>query len=187
MIGIDGLEFDALCEVVRTAQITPSSISGLMLDKSYFNDVIGTYMSYDVALKYPLYDQDIYARFYELLTAPVDGHRFVVPYNQATIEVTGRVTEVSDSQLKMDSGRVFWRELNFTIVANHPSKEMSLGETLARGRAPLPELAAVETGVIYMYTSTGWVRLNLETGAIYVYTSEGLVEQDWQDADAIVY
>lgn len=160
MIRIDGLDFDVKCEVERAAEMTPSSISGLMLDRSYFNDVIGTYMSYDLALKYPLYDQDIYARLYELLTAPVDGHLFTVPYNQATIEITGRVVDVSDARVEMDSGRQYWRELRFTIVANHPSRQMTLGEMLARGRSPLPELAAVQEGDIYTYTSTGWVKTN---------------------------
>lgn len=160
MIGIDGMRFDAKCEVLRTAEMTPSSISGLMLDKSYFNDVIGTYLSYEVTLKYPLYDQDVYARLYELLTAPVDGHRFVVPYNQATIEVTARVTEATDEPLEMDSGRTFWRQLRFTIAANHPSKQLSLGEVLARGRTPLPELSEVQVGDTYTYTSTGWVKMD---------------------------
>ena len=160
MITIDGLQFDAECEVTRTAEMTPSSISGLMLDKSYFNDVIGTYLSYDIELKYPLYDQDIYARLYEVLNAPVDGHRFAVPYNQATIELTGRVMSLSDNQVRLDSGRPYWRRLRFTIVANHPSKQMSLGEVLVRGRSPLPELAAVQEGDIYTYTSTGWVKTN---------------------------
>lgn len=158
MLTIDGLTFDVKCEVTRTSEMTPSSISGLMLDRSYFNDVIGTYLAYDVVLTYPLYDQDIYARLYEVLTAPVDGHRFIVPYNQATIEVTGRVTEVSDAQVTPDGGRAYWRQMSFTIAANHPSKQLSLGEVLARGRTPLPETAAVQEGDIYVYTSTGWVR-----------------------------
>lgn len=160
MLTIDGMTFDAECEVVRTSEMTPSGNSGLMLDRSYFNDVIGTFLAYDVTLRYPLHDQDIYARLYEVLTAPVDGHRFVVPYNQATIEVTGRVTGVSDERGKLDSGRPYWRALKFTIAANHPSKQMTLGELLARGRSPLPEVAAVQEGDIYTYTSTGWVKTN---------------------------
>ena len=50
MLTIDGVVYDVKVDVRRTAEMTASDISGLMMDKSYFNDVLGTYICTDVAL-----------------------------------------------------------------------------------------------------------------------------------------
>ena len=44
MLTIDGVVYDVKVDVRRTAEMTASDISGLMMDKSYFNDVLGTYL-----------------------------------------------------------------------------------------------------------------------------------------------
>ena len=36
--SIDGLEWQYPCQITREAKLTASDISGMMLDKSYFND-----------------------------------------------------------------------------------------------------------------------------------------------------
>ena len=38
--SIDGLEWNVPCQIERTSEMTPSEISGMLLDKSYFNDVV---------------------------------------------------------------------------------------------------------------------------------------------------
>ncbi len=122
MLTIDGVIYDVKIEVTRTSVLTASDISGLLLNKHYFFDVIGTYMQYDVTFKYPLFDQAKYAAIYEVLNAPVSGHTFVLPYNQGTLTVNARVESVSDRWKEMDSGRTYWENATFTIIANEPSK-----------------------------------------------------------------
>lgn len=157
LLTIDGMTYNVPCEVRRTAEISASEISGLMLDGSYFNDVLGTYLTYELSFTYPLYDQDRYAAVIEKLTEPVDGHTFVLPYNNGVVTVTARVETVSDEFVHLDSGREFWRETRFEIIANHPTRAMSLGEALTRGRTVLPEIAEPHDGDTYTYVNGQWV------------------------------
>lgn len=157
MLRIDGVDYDVKCEIVRTAEITASDISGLMLDKSYFNDVLGTFLQYDIDITHPLYNQGKYWSLFEVLTDPVEAHEFVLPYNGGVIKITGRVTTASDVQVQLESGRTFWKDLKFTVIANHPTRALTLTETLTRGRAPLPEAASPAIGDSYIYTAEGWV------------------------------
>lgn len=157
MFSIDGITWDVPCDIEREAAITASDISGLMLDKSYFNDVLGTYMSYTVKIAVPLDMRDEYAQIYEALTNPVDGHLFVMPYNGSTIEITARVTEVSDVYVRLAGGQVYWKGIQFTCVANYPTKAMTLGEMVVTGRAPFPDVADPSEGDTYTYSNGAWV------------------------------
>lgn len=160
MITIDGVVWSVPCDITREAEVRPSEISGLMLDRSWFNDVIGTYMSYTVSIAVPVTLRDLYEQIYEILTGPVDGHAFMLPYNNGQIAVTGRVQGVKDELVRFPGDVNHWKGIVFTIISNAPTKYYTLGELLARGRSPLPEIAAVQEGDIYTYTSTGWVKTN---------------------------
>lgn len=140
------------------AEVRPSGISGLLLDKSYFNDVIGTYMQYTVSLAVPIDRPADYGAIYEALTDPVDGHVFALPYNQDIIEITGRIASVSDVYVRLPNGGVYWKGLRFTIEANHPVKSMALEETLARGRTMVPEVMSPEVGDTWTWDGTEWVK-----------------------------
>ena len=157
MIIIDGVAWSVPCDIVRTAEIKPSQISGLMLDKSWFNDVIGTYMSYTVSLAVPVTLRDLYAQIYELLTDPVDGHTFVLPYNGSTVTITGRVQNVKDALVRFPGDINHWKGVSFTIIANHPTKAYSLSEAITRGRKPLPEVSMPQEGDAWHYTDGAWV------------------------------
>lgn len=157
MFSIDGLTWDIPCDIERTAEISASEISGLMLDKSYFNDVLGTYMKYTVTLAVPMNMKNEYIQIYEAITNPADGHVFVLPYNDSTITITARVESISDVYVRLANGGVYWKGIRFSIIANHPSKAMTLGQMVVAGRAPLPNVADPQIGDSYTYTSGGWV------------------------------
>ena len=161
MITIDGYEWPVPCDIERTAEVTPSEISGMMLDRTYFNDVLGTYMRYSVSLAVPPTMESDYSALYETLTDPVDAHTFVLPHNQSEIEVTGRVDSVQDTLVYTVSHKQYWKGIKFDITANHPSKRMSLGEVLSIGRSPMPEAIGVPIGAIYERVESGWERLEL--------------------------
>ena len=154
--SVDGLPWDIPCRIERTAAMTASEISGLLLDKSYFNDVLGTYLRYDITVVVPKGYESAYDALYEKLTEPVDAHAFVLPYNSGTITVTGRVENVRDVWRRVPGGGNCWVGTAFTVAANHPTKELSLGEVITRGASPLPSGEAVQTGASYTYTSDGW-------------------------------
>lgn len=157
MISIDGYEWNVPCDVQRTADITPSDISGLMLDKTYFNDVLGTYFTFDVTMAVPpSMAQDYYA-LYDTLTDPVDAHVFIMPYNDSSIQITARVEQVTDVLVYTVSQKQYWKGVHFTIIANHPTKTMDINEVLTRGVSPLPEIYQVAAGTTYTATDDGWV------------------------------
>lgn len=157
MFSIDGITWDIPCSIEREAAISASDISGQMLDRSYFNDVLGTYMSYTVRIAVPLNMRDEYTQIYEALTNPVDGHLFVMPYNDSTIEITARVSTVSDVYVRLAGGQVYWKGIQFTCVANYPTKAMTLGEMVVTGRAPFPDVAEPSEGDTYTYSNGAWV------------------------------
>ena len=158
MFTIDGVEWDIPCKIERTAEIKESELSGLMLDKSYFSDPVGTYMKYSIGIAVPFGMDQEYEAIYELLTDPVDGHSCVVPYNRGTITITGRIVTVSDVYVKMPNDKNYWRNTKFDIIANAPTKTLSLDEVITRGRAPMPDLDDGEIGDTWTYTSSGWIR-----------------------------
>ncbi len=147
--------------------MTSSEISGLLLDKSYFNDVIGTYMRYTLRLAVPFGYEDEYSAIYKQLTEPVDGHQFVFPYSGQTIQVTGRVQNIQDIWVRMPGGTSHWKGIAFEVVSNHPSKTMSLGQVLTRGMAPLPDESDIEVGTAYVYTANGWEEMESTEGTYY--------------------
>ena len=81
MFSVDGIEWPYPCTVERAAELKLSDISGLMMDGTIFNDVLGTYMQYRLKLAIPLTDMDAGNAIYEKLTEPVEGHTFIFPYN----------------------------------------------------------------------------------------------------------
>lgn len=122
MFTVDGVTWSIPCDIKRVAKITESDVSGLLLNKTYYSDVIGTYMQYEVALiPNPANLSDYYA-LYELLTQATGDHTFVFPYNGSTVSLTARVSDVSDVYVRRSNGARMWKGMSFTITANTPSK-----------------------------------------------------------------
>lgn len=121
MLVIDGNDYDDIVVgIKRKAELRASDVSGFLLDGDYFNDVIGTYMSYDVQVAIPKGNEGTYTVLYQTLTDPVESHTFELPYNQGTIEFVGRVNVVSDEYLGDRNGVILWRRITFTVIANEP-------------------------------------------------------------------
>jgi hypothetical protein len=159
--SVDGVVWPVECKIARTSEVRSSDISGWMMDGSYFNDVEGQYLSYDVELVCPYDKRGEYAQLYEVLTAPVDGHSFVMPYNEGAITLTARVESVGDLRYPTPDGGSYWAGVKFSIAANGPTRYMDLDEVLTRGRAPLPELSEGTVGDAWIYTAaSGWVHTN---------------------------
>lgn len=157
MFSIDGIEWDIWCEISRVSEMTASEISGMLLNKQFFNDVLGTWLKYDVSIVVPYGKEDDYAELYEALTQPVSGHTFVFPYNNGTVQINGRIGQISDIYERMPSGQNYWRGIKFTVISNAPTKTMSLSEVLTVGASPFPTSASVTVGSIWQYTADGWV------------------------------
>lgn len=158
LLTIDGVQFDIKAKLKRVADVRESDISGQMADKSYFSDVYGTYLTYQLSLTYPLYDQGVYARLYELLTAPLGNHTFILPYNGQSVTINGKVSTATDDYEEREGGRhKYWRDLNVTIAANNPTKTTTLGEVISMGRPAMPEDMDASEGDTYVWHNGAWV------------------------------
>lgn len=156
--SIDGFEWDIPCTIERTAELESSEISGMLMNKQYFNDVLGTWMRYTVSIAVPKGKEAEYDTLYEILTAPVDGHVCVFPYNQSQIAITARIDVVSDKYVRLPNDRTIWRHTKFECIANHPSKEMGLTDVITTGMTPSPEPPSAATGDLYEKTAYGWIQ-----------------------------
>ena len=152
--SIDGLEWTIPCQVERTSEMRASEISGVLLDKSYFNDVIGTYIKYNISIAVPLNMTQEYENLYDLITQPVESHDFVLPYGQTTVTITGRVTDVSDQYVYIDGQKNYWKGFRFSVLSNHPTKEVELNEVLSHGMNPMPSTIGVEDGSVFTWDAT---------------------------------
>ena len=120
--AIDGARYDMPCSIEREAEIRSSELSGMLLDKNYFNDPIGTYMRYTITIAVPSGQEDEYAGLYELLTAPMAEHTCDMPYNQGRKTIIGRIETVSDKYYHEEDGIHVWRGTKFSIISNEPIK-----------------------------------------------------------------
>ena len=170
--SVDGLDWQYPCNITRISQMTPSEISGMLLNKNYFNDVLGTFLRYDVAFAVPLDDEESYATMYEQLTKPVDAHTFILPYNDDFVTITGRVESVQDTFVRLPGDKHYWHGTKFAVIANHPTKQMSLSQVLAAGLSPFPPTANVAEDSTWQYTEDGW---------------ESYTPPSYDDADDIYY
>lgn len=159
MFTIDGIEYNVECRIEREAEIKASDISGIMMDGSIFWDILGTYMTYDITLTMPLRNKARYSALIEQLTEPVEGHDFILPYNDTVLQLTGKVEDPADVWEKLPSGYTFWKGLKFTVTPNGPTKRLTLGEAIARGLTPLPDVIEPEIGDTYTYTANGWEKV----------------------------
>lgn len=169
MISIDGIQWNVPVDIERVSEMTASEISGLLLDKSYFNDVIGTYLRYTVTIVVPLGFERDYTRLYEAITEPVDAHAFILPYNNDQIAVTGRVNDISDVYVRMPNGQTHWKGIKFSITSNAPNKTYTLGEAIARGLAPLPETGGAQVGQLYEYNGSEWEEVTFDNADVIPY------------------
>lgn len=123
---MDSVRYNVVCAIEREAELKASDISGLLMDRTYFNDVIGTYMRYTITLAVPTGEENNYAQLYEALTDPKKDHVFDMPYNQGRKIFVGRVEAISDQYYHEEDGIHIWRNTKFTVIANEPSKVNTL-------------------------------------------------------------
>lgn len=155
---VDGFEWDIPCTIERTAEVKASEISGMMMDKRYFNDVLGTYLKYTVAIAIPKGWENVYTGIYTILAQPQGFHTFTFPYNEDEVNITGRVETISDSWVRLPNGKQTWRKTTFEVISNVPTFEDTLEGAIARGLSPYPVAPEAQEGDLYEYSNGTWIR-----------------------------
>lgn len=123
MIGIDGTYYYFPCDISRKVRITSSDVSGMLMDRTEYNDALATYYDYTLKFAIPINRMNLYAAFFEQVTAPEDKHTFTFPYNQNKIDIVGKVESVSDVFFRSINGVNIWRSVQMTVKALEPSKK----------------------------------------------------------------
>lgn len=125
---IDGAPFTFPCSVSRNVEKRESGNSGYMLDDSYNNDLLGTYITYSVQIEIPKDKFDKYTSLYNLLAAPKSEYTFTMPYNQETITFNGRIQNINDKLVRVvpnGNGQLnIWSGITFDIISNEPIIEV---------------------------------------------------------------
>lgn len=123
MITIDGVNYSVgIIKITRKASQKIENI-GITLDLRKHYDLQGTYYDYEVELATQHMNVSAYDRLYEILTAPVESHRVVLPYGQSTLNFEARISVASDSLVKNFSTFKKWGTLKVTFEALEPQKE----------------------------------------------------------------
>jgi hypothetical protein len=159
MWSIDGIQCNLNCDITRTVEIKASDISGMMLDRTMFTDVYGSYLRYQVKLAVaPDQLRDYYA-VRSKLDEPVGEHTFVMPFDADMITMSAKVERIKDTWHKRNGLPPVWTGIEFEVIGTAPYRQNSLGQILDQGRSPLPEIAGVSVGDTYMWTGSEWQKV----------------------------
>ena len=159
MFTVDGVAWSIPCDITRISEVRMSAISGTLLNGQIFNDPEGTYLQYEVSLCPNPRNMGEYYALYDILTEPVEGHTFTLPYNEGTVEITGCCKPIRDNYVRRADGTPYWSGVTFSIQSNGPTKEVNLQRAIKRGLTPLPDVQTPQIGDTYTYTQNGWSRV----------------------------
>lgn len=117
MIGIDGTYYYFPCDISRKVRITSSDVSGMLMDRTEYNDALATYIDYTLKVAIPIDKMNEYTTFFEQLASPVDCHTFYLPYNQTYLNFKGKIDSLSDVYFRKVNGVQVWRSVTVNIRA----------------------------------------------------------------------
>lgn len=123
---IDGMDYRVhAVDLKRNFNVADSEHSGRVMDYGMHRDVIGTFYGYSLAVEPdPSYREDYY-RFYDVVSAPVDFHIMVFPYNKETLEFRAYVNKGEDKlTIREENGRQInrWSGLTLEFIAQEPQR-----------------------------------------------------------------
>lgn len=132
-IYIDGTAYKFPMQLQRNIDKRESDNSGLLMNKRYHTDYLGTYISYNVSVVIPFGKEFEYANLFEMLALPIEEYSFTIPYNQETITFDGKIENLSDTHWEeyIDERNrkvTYWRHISFDIVSVEPILEVDTDE-----------------------------------------------------------
>ena len=88
----------------------------------YERDLIGTYYHYTLVLTGLEPGSAGYDAMYEVLTAPVNSHKVVMPYGQSTISFQAYIQNADDALITMTDTENWWGNLSIQFMAKKPQR-----------------------------------------------------------------
>lgn len=106
-ISVDGTIYHlrvAYPSRLRRFQLIEGSNSGTAQSYRKIRDIGGTSYSFSMSIeRHPLYPLE-YDAFYEVISAPVESHRVIIPYAQSYIEFDAAIYEGEDTDQGVKDG-----------------------------------------------------------------------------------
>lgn len=156
MFTVDSITWPYPCDITRSTEMRQSSVSGMMLDGSYFSDVEGTFYNFTVKIAVPFTARQSYNSLRNVLTDPVAEHTFVLPDETGTLTVIGYIQNVNDVYVRMSDGTSYWKGIMFDIQASRPTRYLTLAQASAGTRAIFPDAAEHSEGDSWTWTNGRW-------------------------------
>lgn len=125
-ITVNGTHYDVLIHypsVVRSITMLSGSNAGRMIDKSMFNDVVGSSLAYSFTISPDPSDRTDYDALLEVLTNPQNSVSITgLPYGQSTISLVCKVTNIRDEYDGMIGSVRRWKGMQVSVENVIPYK-----------------------------------------------------------------
>ena len=107
-ISVDGVSYRLRVKYpsrLRRFQLIEGSNSGTAQSYRKIRDIGGTSYTFTMGIEPdPMHPLD-YDAFYEVISAPVESHRVIIPYGQSNIEFDAAIYEGEDTDQGIQSGQ----------------------------------------------------------------------------------
>jgi len=127
ILTLDGYTFPdvGVKSLKRNFTILDGEAAGRVQAGSMIRDIIGSYINYTATLNTKNLRSTDYDALYELLSAPVESRRIILPYGQGTHTYDAYISS-GDDELKLYKrlvdGQNFWDDLSITFTAMNPHR-----------------------------------------------------------------
>ena len=122
-LSVDGKKYDVLVTgLKRSFQVLDGENAERALSGRMIRDIIGTFYNYEMTLQSKIGKYADYDALYEVLSAPVDSHKVVLPYGQRTLTFNAYVTAGQDNLIRKKSTESYWTGLTVQFIAMAPQR-----------------------------------------------------------------
>ena len=122
-LTVDGKKYNVLVtSLARKFQVLDGKNAERTLSGAMIRDIIGTLYNYEITILPAVVKYGDYDALYEVLSAPQDSHRIVVPYAQSTLTFNAYVTAGQDNLIRKKPGEAYWTGLSVQFIAMAPQR-----------------------------------------------------------------
>lgn len=122
-LSVDGKKYNVLVTgLKRSFQVLDGENAERALSGRMIRDIIGTFYNYEMTLQPKIGKYSDYDALYEVLSAPVDSHKVVLPYGQRTLTFNAYVTAGQDNLIRKKSTESYWTGLTVQFIAMAPQR-----------------------------------------------------------------
>lgn len=122
-LTVDGKKYNVLVtSLTRKFQVLDGENAERTLSGAMIRDIIGTFYNYEITILPAVGKYGDYDALYEVLSAPQDSHRIVVPYAQSALTFNAYVTAGQDNLIRKKPGEAYWTGLSVQFIAMAPQR-----------------------------------------------------------------